>query len=181
MDPRLQQMLDHHEIRALLAEYCQACDRLDPVRMAAVYLPDSWDDHGDAKMPGPAFAEHATQALGRHTEMCAHHLGQSLIQVDGDEAGAETYFIATLRRTGKDGRQVLDQMGGRYVDRLERHGRDWKIKHRICVREWSISHTVERDWLLGVDYVEGKRSGEDPAYGALGRERSGPPVRNEAG
>ena len=175
MDARLQELFDHHDIQKTLAEYCHGCDRLDAVRMASVYLTDSWDDHGDVKCPGPEFAKQATASLGARTEMCSHQLGQSLITLRGDEAGAETYFIASLRRRQPDGSEVLDQMGGRYVDRLRRVEGAWKIEHRVCIREWSISHPVREDWLEGRDFVQGQRSGADPAAGVLGFEHSGLP------
>lgn len=167
MDPRLQEMLDHHEIRRLLAEYCHGCDRSDEDRMAGVYADDSWDDHGPAKMSGQAFAARAIGNLNAASDMCMHHLGQSLIAVAGDTAGADTYFLATLRRT-VDGAEVLDQMGGRYVDRLERHAGAWRIKHRVCVREWSIRLPVTEDWLAGQPWVAGERSAADPSYAVLG-------------
>ena len=46
MDPRLQEMLDHYEIRKTLAEYCHGCDRCDEPRMAGVYAEGGFDDHG---------------------------------------------------------------------------------------------------------------------------------------
>ena len=171
MDPRLQEMLNHHEIRNVLAEYCHGCDRSDVSRMAGVYWEDSWDDHGPAKMPGRDFTKRAIGSLNTASDTCMHHLGQSLIRVDGggdgNRAGAETYFIASLRRTLESG-EVLDQMGGRYVDQLERRDGIWKIKHRVCIREWSIRLPVAEDWLAGQPYVAGERSGRDPSYAALG-------------
>ena len=54
MDSRLQEMLDHYEIRKTLALYCHACDRADEAMMAGVYTgEDSFDDHGHVKAPGP--------------------------------------------------------------------------------------------------------------------------------
>ena len=180
MDHRIQQMLDHHEIRTVLSEYCLGCDRLDQVRMAGVYLDDSWDDHGALKMSGPALTEVVTSSLLNRWNMCMHHLGQSLIRVEGDEAGADTYFIAVLRRTAEDGQEVLDQMGGRFVDRFKRHNGKWKISHRICVREWSISHPVLQDWLIGAPFVNGDRSGRDPSFSVLNIEHSGLPVQSDS-
>jgi len=56
MDARIQEMLDHHEIRKTLAEYCHGCDRADEPHMGSVYASDSWDDHGDVKASGDDFA-----------------------------------------------------------------------------------------------------------------------------
>lgn len=174
MNERLREIIDHHDIRILLSEYCHGCDRHDYLRMADTYHEDSWDDHGTRKMPGKAFAEEAVSTNLVWSNMLMHQLGQSLIRVDGDAAGAETYFIAFLSRT-EDGREVINQIGGRYVDGLERRDGRWKIKHRICVREWSLSVPVEHDWLANQPFVRGERSGLDPSYAALGIEHRGFP------
>lgn len=176
MDPRLQDMLDHHEIRQLLATYCHGCDRGDEVEMASTYAADSWDDHGPRKMEGRRFSIETVEESMRTTNVVSHMLGQSLIKVDGDSAGAETYFIATVIYPAKDGREeTLNQLGGRYVDRLVREGGEWRIKERICVREWSISHPTTRDWLAGRGFEETRRGGEDRSYAALGLAHSGNP------
>lgn len=176
MDARLQELFDHHDIGRVLAEYCHGCDRLDRTRMASVYLEDSWDDHGEDKCPGPEFATRATTSLAAGSNMCSHQLGQSLITVRGDEAGAETYFIATLRRQKDDGSETLNQLGGRYVDRLRRTGDGWKIEHRVCVRDWSITHPIVEDWAGNRSFVQGQRSGADPASEALSFSHSGLPA-----
>src|SRR4051794_18899130 len=120
MDHRLQAMLDHFEITQVVAEYCHGCDRCDEAHMASVYLEDSWDDHGRIKAPGPEFARLMTIDIQAQCTSLSHLLGQTIVQVDGDEAGAETYFIAVPRSAGPDGRELCNQLGGRYVDRLKR-------------------------------------------------------------
>jgi hypothetical protein len=174
MDDRLREMLDHHDIRTLLSEYCHGCDRYDYLRMADTYHEDSWDDHGDRKMPGKAFAAEAVGTNLHYANLCMHHLGQSLIRVDGDVAGAETYFIAFLGTT-EEGKEVINQIGGRYVDKLERREGRWKIKHRICVREWSLSVPVGKDWLAEQAFVRGQKSGSDVSYAVLGMQHMGYP------
>lgn len=65
MDARLQEMLDHHEIRKTLAEYCHACDRADAKLMGSVYTgDDSFDDHGKVRAPGPEYARMMTGTFG---------------------------------------------------------------------------------------------------------------------
>lgn len=172
MDARLQEMLDHYEITKLLYEYCHGCDRTDQVRMAAVYAKDSWDDHGPNKCPGPEFAARTMEAMPA-TNMCSHLMGQSLVTINGDEAGAESHFIATVRSPAEDGGERLDQLGGRYVDTLVREDGRWKIKKRICVRDWSISQPIANDWLASAGFVQGQRSNNDPSFAALGIVHSG--------
>ena len=180
MDPRLQDMLDHHEIRQLLATYCHGCDRGDEVEMAGTYSAESWDDHGPRKMDGRRFAIETVEESLRTTTVVSHMLGQSLIKVAGDSAGVETYFIATVIYPGRNGvADKLNQLGGRYIDTLVRENGAWKIAKRICLREWSISHPVERDWLAGKGFEQTRRGAADHSYAALGLTHSGNPWLHE--
>jgi SnoaL-like domain len=179
MNEVLQEMVDHYQITKVLSEYCRGCDRLDRVQMANVYFGDSWDDHGSVKCPGPEYAAIATGALGAVTNSCSHQLGQSLVTVVGDDAGAETFFVATLRTAAKEGGETLNQIGGRFVDTLIRVEGNWKIKHRVCVRDWSISVPIKEDFLKDDPYVQGQRSAADPSYAVLRMEHSGLPDAEE--
>jgi hypothetical protein len=177
MDPRVQEMLDHHDIRRALAEYCHGCDRMDRIRMASVYLEDSWDDHGIYKCSGAELAERVTSSLKVNWEMCMHQLGQSIINVNGDEAGVETYFLAFLRRRTEAGPEIVSQ-GGRYVDRFRRTADGWKVEKRICMTEWMLSHGENEDFLKNANFVQPHRSGADPACQVLGFEHSEIPGLN---
>jgi len=168
MDKRLQELLDHHEIAQTLKEYCHGCDRGDEARMASVYLEDSFDDHGNFKAPGKEFAKLMMERILATTDSLFHMLGQSLIRVDGDTAGAETYFFAVSRSKRADGAEMCNQLGGRFVDQLRRENGRWLIKHRVVVRDWGISLTVEADWTATAGLKDGQRSGADPSFAALG-------------
>jgi hypothetical protein len=170
MDPRLQEMLDHYEIRKTLAEYCHACDRADAALMASVYTgADSFDDHGHVKASGPDYARQMTNLILERTDAISHILGQSLIRVDGDTAGAETFFVAFMRLPGDDGAPPrMNQLIGRFVDRLERIDGIWKIKHRVCVRDTSMTTPIERDDYAAYGFVEATRDGTDPGGALIG-------------
>lgn len=173
MHERLQEMLDHYEIRKTLSEYCQACDRGDVERMGDVYLDDSWDDHGAVQAPGKEFARIMSARIRESTTSLFHMLGQSLITVDGDEAGAETYFLAASLSRREDGTEMCNQLGGRFVDKLRRENGRWRIKHRCVVRDWAISLPVESDWTREAGLKPGQRSGADPVFTLLGMPYSG--------
>jgi hypothetical protein len=173
MNPVLQEVIDHHEIRKVMSVYCHGCDRGDEARMASVYLEQSWDDHGNYKGPGRQFASYVMKLQDSDATAYSHLLGQSQIRVNRDQAGAETYFIACARNQDAAGRPVVNFIGGRYVDTLERCEGEWKISKRICVRDWSISLDVVKDWLAGSDFVQGQMSGQDPSFAILGLIHSG--------
>jgi ketosteroid isomerase-like protein len=174
MDARLPEMLDHHEIRKTLTEYCHACDRGDVALMAGVYTgDDSFDDRGHVQAPGPGCARIMTDLMLRRTDAASHILGQSLIKPDGDTAAAETFFFALFHIPSEEGPARLNQLAGRFVDRLERIEGKWKIKHRTCVRDTSISLTVERDDYAGYGPKPGTRDADDTRAALLGLAHRG--------
>ena len=58
------------------------------------------------------------------------HVTTQNIDIDGDEAHAESYFLSVIR---VDGSSKLRLTAGRYVDRLERRDREWRIADRVVV------------------------------------------------
>lgn len=174
MNATLQEMIDHFEIRKMLNTYCHGCDRGDAPRMMSVYGKDSWDDHGIFRGPGTDFAKFIMDALvqsGGDIGL-SHLLGQSLIKVDGNRAGAETSFLSTVSRKDKEG-ETVTLHGGRYVDTIVRENGQWKIEKRICTRDWSITLDVEKDDLRDSNFVAGQLSGQDPSYSVLGLTHPG--------
>jgi hypothetical protein len=169
MDPRLQEMLDHYEISKTLNEYSHSCDRCDLAGVESVYVDDSWDDHGIFQATGPDFAKAIIPNILETSETMYHLLGQTMIQVDGDEAGAETYFLAGARMVEEDGTTVVNQLGGRFVDKLVRTEDGWKIKNRVVLRDWTISLPLDKDWVTATSLKPGQRSNADQSYGVLRR------------
>jgi hypothetical protein len=169
----LQEMVDHFQIRKVLAEYSRGCDRADEPLMASIYAADSWDDHGTVKAPGAEFSRIMCAQVKERTESLSHLLGQSLISIDGDSAGAETYFIAVARDTAEDGTPMCNQLGGRFVDQLIRENGRWKVKHRKVLRDWSVAIPLHHDWVLSNTLTPGERSNADHSYAVLGQVHGG--------
>jgi len=86
--------------------------------------------------------------------------------------------MATAVMTNPAGQEVVNLMGGRYVDALRRTAGQWMISNRICVRDWSISLDVDKDWLANTNFVQGQTSGEDPSYAVLGLKHPGLPAES---
>lgn len=162
-EAQMQNMIEEHEIRKVLYRYTRGVDRLDADLIRSVYHADSKDDHGAYKGSGAEFGDFVVKALGEHTETTQHSLNQSLIDVDGMSANAETYFVAYHTRKEEDG-EYLDRFGGRYVDRLEKRLGQWKISNRVVVREWATTEKVEGAYYKAEDFAAGKRNRDDIAY-----------------
>lgn len=169
MDPRLQEIIDQNDIRKTLATYCHACDRGDAALMTSLYTgEDSFDDHGIVVATGPEYSKKITASILERTDSVWHLLGQSLITIDGDTAGAETFFLGYMRLKPVDGISRLNQLAGRFVDKLQRVDGMWKIKHRTCVRDTSITLRVEEDLQAGYNLKPGTRDASDLGVALIG-------------
>jgi hypothetical protein len=130
---KLEALLDRQEILEALTRFSRGMDRLD----RALYLSAF---HEDAEMAAGPFvgsaAECADWAFPMHEagQVATHHsLLNTTIDIDGDTAHVETYYLFVARN--RDESNWL--AGGRYIDRFERRGGDWKIALRTNAIEWS--------------------------------------------
>jgi hypothetical protein len=127
---QLQQLLDRQAIADCLQRNARGQDRHDLELMASSYHPDAIDDHGDYVGPGQAYGERANAAHQAFT--ChQHHLTTQSVDLFGDTAHAETYYLAILR--AESGAVVL--ASGRYIDRLERRDGEWRLSNRVVTVE----------------------------------------------
>lgn len=127
---------DLRQIEQVIHRYCRALDRMDKPLALSCWHAGGTDSHA------PLYAGSAEGFIDwlwpvHGAMLTTHHMvGNILVDLRGDEAGAETYWSVTLR-IPKDGK-VFDYRGaGRYVDRFAwREGR-WAIVHRQSIRDWS--------------------------------------------
>ncbi len=91
-----------------------------------------------------------------------HFIGNEYVEVDGDSAHSETYFIsyATISDSGKSASR---SRGGRYLDRFERRDGEWKIARRLLVDEWNRLDDLPAPSAPPAGRV-GLRSKDDPVY-----------------
>ena len=144
--------IDKQELAELLAVLSSGVDRADRDRIASCYTEDSYDDHGTFKGSGKEFADFVCRPGGPMTSM--HHLlGQSVFDVQGDEAWGETFYVfhGTVGATPVTGH-------GRYADYFRRVGGDWKLAYRRVVPE-----SVPAGDDAGA-YWAPRRDGDDPSY-----------------
>ena len=74
-------------------------------------------------------------------ERTKHTIQNILIEIDGDKASAESYFIAYLRVQQEDGLEDII-FAGRYVDNFECRDGLWKIAHRRAIYDWDQVQNV---------------------------------------
>jgi hypothetical protein len=164
VDPELQRLVDESAIRALLARYARGVDRMDFDLIRSCYHDDATDDHGAFRGHVDGYVDWLREVLPR-AESSQHFLGTQVIEVDGDEARAETYCLALLRVRPAPDAPAQDAFRRlRYCDRLERRSGEWKIAERVVVFDHARVDPVE----LSTDgpangMVVGTRDRADPA------------------
>jgi hypothetical protein len=130
---RIEALLDKQDIAEALTRFSRGMDRLDRDEYLSAF-------HSDAEMAAGPFvglaSECADWAFPMHVEgqiLTHHSLLNMTIDLDGDVAHTETYYIFVARN--KD--ESLVQAGGRYIDRFERRNGQWKIALRTNAIEWA--------------------------------------------
>jgi hypothetical protein len=169
-DGRFQQVLDRIAIEDCLHRYCHAVDRCDADLLRTVYWLDATDDHVFWSGSAMDFVDFCIPVL-RSREQTLHAISNVLIRVTGEEARVQFYYNAIARVVRKDGTRNDVTFLGRYLDRFERRGGEWRIAHRrVMMDSWRI-HPDSCDWergVFGTKPVPGKRGADDPSAELFG-------------
>lgn len=155
-DDRVRVWLDKLELTELLAVLSAAVDRGDREAIIDCYADGSYDDHGAFKGSGREFAEMICAPGGPGDQMTMHHLlGQSVFDVDGDQAWGETFFVMHAVVAGQTTASY-----GRYIDYFRRIDERWKLFYRRVVPDVTLPGDDAKYWAPSSD-----RS--DPRYDRL--------------
>jgi hypothetical protein len=136
-------------IRDCLYRYCRGIDRADEQLLRSVYWPDAIDDHVLFNGSAYEFIAWCVPLLAQ-VEQCQHSISNVLVELHGDTANVESYYQAYERRRRKSGMPYEMFVGGRYLDRFERRGEEWRIKHRIVMWDWYRHFSDSADFDKGV-------------------------------
>lgn len=164
---RLDELLAKEEIREVVYRYCRAADRCDGEMMRSVFHPDATERH-DSLISAAQFCDEVIPRLLELWTGTQHLIGQVRIELDGDVAAVESYFLAShLRAPDEDGQVTIWQLGGRYCDRFERRDGAWLIAHRLLVADWEDTRTVRE--ARSRPFVRQSRGSSDPSCEVFGR------------
>lgn len=158
---RLVAAADKEEIRDALYRYCRGIDRSDAELMKSAYHADAIEHHGTF-YEGPAqdycdfVVEHLTDIV-----VARHELTNILIELSGDHARVESYFLSFQRV--KD-RAEDDLIGGRYLDRFSWKEGCWLISERTLVFDWTGLLKFDRQSPYAASFPSGTRDRDDPLY-----------------
>jgi ketosteroid isomerase-like protein len=185
---RLQDLLDKQAIHEVLTNYCRALDRCDVELMKRVYWEDAVDAHGIFEGNAHAFAEFIVKGIQEWFEVATHAISNVHVELAGRYAYSEAYLFSYCRVAGT--REKVEAvfgpeyaarqsygagappshdfvMGGRYVDKLEKRGDEWRIAHRTVVHDWNQNFPSTSIWAGGIYgqlQLLGKRDRSDPVY-----------------
>jgi hypothetical protein len=165
LTPSVQKLLDKQEIHDALMRYARGVDRCDPDLMRSVYHPDAFDHHGPFQGNGWEFVEQFIPSSRETSTFTQHLIGNLLIEVEGDRAHSEAYFVAYVGRI-EEGEELIGAFGGRYVDQWERRNDRWGVSHREVEHEWSRGDAVGSDpfELSKETFAQPVRGREDLAF-----------------
>lgn len=162
----LQSLLDREAIRECIFRYCRGIDRADEAALRGSYWPDASDRHGPWQGSANDFIAAALPKLREHGARLIHHVGNLSIELRGTQAAVETYFLAWQRDSGQE-----SFLAGRYVDRFEKRGDEWRVAARTVVYDWvqplgdaPAAPEAER---FGPRQPIGARQPDDPWYQLL--------------
>jgi ketosteroid isomerase-like protein len=141
----VRQQKDRQEIFDALLRYTRGVDRADKELMKSAYHPDGFDEHGVADGDPEKFCSWAIGWHGEHQRSHQHIITNHTVELDGDTAHGETYFI--FWGDNREGPPTL--AFGRYIDRFEKRDGKWGVAHRICATEYVGTFNeidVPEDW-----------------------------------
>lgn len=157
-------LADKQAIRELIYSYCRAVDQLDVPLGHSIWHDDGYADYGKDYYQGPG--------KGVIDLICEHHLGllshshqvtNILIELNGDDAGSESYVSGTMRME-RDGKLFHLGVWGRYLDRWQRRDGKWGLLHRVVV----FDHQELRETTdMPGHGLPPSRDRDDPSYQIL--------------
>jgi hypothetical protein len=170
---QVRKLLDRQAIHDCVVRYCRGVDRFDREMVLSAYHPDAIDYHGEFEGTPEQFVEWAFGYHSQHQMRTQHTVLNHHVELDGDSAHAETYWIFIGANVSGD---PLTMSGGRYVDRFERRDERWAIATRVCVHEWRTRLDPTEPHALLEAYAKGVRSERDISYERplASKLRSGP-------
>jgi SnoaL-like domain len=158
-------LLDREQIRDCIARLARGEDRRDARLIGGSFWPDAEVDLG---MFAGSFDEYLAWVVpgSPAIPVTQHVLGQTVIQQTGGTALAETHVTA-YHRLAADGGDRDTVIGGRYLDRLDKRGSQWRIGQRTMLYDWYQDLGESIHWSQGLmglplraDHYTGRSAGD---------------------
>ncbi|MEH3140597.1 MAG: nuclear transport factor 2 family protein [Mycobacterium kyogaense] len=154
-------MLDEFALQRLVHRYCRAVDRGDAELLRSLYHHGASDQHGGFSSGTATDLVAQITAARPYLKAMQHHVTTVNFMVgQGDLAGTaegEVHMLA-VHTVGAGDRDVDVIVGGRYLDKYEKHAGRWGFIHRMIVTDWArisdpsqtdLSHPITRNTAIG--------------------------------
>jgi hypothetical protein len=125
-------LLDEMACRKVIGRYGSALDWRDEAALASTVWPDAVIDYGFFKGSGDEFVK-AFMPIERAAGRPFHILVTEQLAVNGRHAEAESIGFSLTFETPAEGMKTVRQYWGRYLDELEKRGKEWRISKRIYI------------------------------------------------
>jgi ketosteroid isomerase-like protein len=161
------------EIEQVLVRYCHAVDRCDLKALKSVFWPDAIADYGMGSANAHAFAEGLIPSL-LSMLLTQHFVSNLMVQFNDDVTVAQVQsYCAAFHLVGEEGAWTEMEVGGRYLDRMEKRDGEWRIADRQYVMDWNRNGPATALWDQGL-YAQlsrrGARAPDDPYYGFVAKD-----------
>jgi hypothetical protein len=152
-------------IQEALARYCRGVDRGDAALIESAYHPDALDIHGSFRGTPAEFAALCIEKFDAAKNIVGqHHVTNSVMDIAGEEARVESYFLAWRPQANAvTGDPEIVPLGGRYLDRFEKRGNEWRIARRETIFDWLGKAAAYGAFEWSHDYPKGARREADPS------------------
>jgi SnoaL-like domain len=157
-------LMDRLAIADCIATHARGCDRHDVDLIRAAYHPDGIDEHGWVTNLGVEYGDWANRTHASTSQVHTHNITTHNCEIDGDTAHAESYVMVTLLDPESTTTTV---MCGRYIDRLERRDRIWRIAVRHATVELAYTadaRLLQSSFFTAQGYERGTRDCRDLSY-----------------
>jgi hypothetical protein len=148
VDTILQEVVDRAAVRHCVARLARGEDRRDAELIRASWWTDATYDYG---VQGGSFDEYLAWVVpgADAIKNTQHVLGQTYTELAGETAKAETQVIS-YHRVDMGGGDQDTCIGGRYLDRMEKRGDEWRIAERVMLYDWYSEWGAAIDWSKGL-------------------------------
>jgi hypothetical protein len=163
-DAAVQSLLDKDAIREVVARAVRGVDRLDAALLSSAFHPDGVDDHHGFAYTGATIGTELTQVERESMLMTSLHITTQTVEVHGDRAGVESYYLGVHRPSARGGASRL-LSSGRMLDEMERRDGEWRIIRREVIPDMARLLPIEDEIDLGEQ--PSRRDGADPSYRVL--------------
>lgn len=165
-EKEIQRVVDEAAIRRQIHLYSRGIDRSDEAVLRSIYHQGALEHHGGYSGSAAGFCDYAL-AWVKDVETTGHYITNSVIDIDGDKAFAESSCIAvSFGFADADGNRMNAMIGARYLDNFERRDGLWKIIERHVVFDWNSFVQGTGRWNAPIhnEAIRGARAPRDLLY-----------------